>query len=50
MSGGLTERALTAAARPLLWRLGWLGGVAALAGVSVGTASKALNTRSGRGR
>jgi hypothetical protein len=32
MSAGLTERALTAAARPLLWRLSWLGGIAALAG------------------
>ena len=47
MSGGLTERALTVAARPLLWRLVWLGGIAALAGLLVVLAAAAWSARAG---
>ncbi len=47
MSAGLTERALHAAARPLLWRLGWLGGIAALAGLLLVLATAAWSARAG---
>ncbi len=47
MNAGLTEQALRAAARPLVWRLGWLGGVAALAGLLVVLTAAAWSARAG---
>ncbi|HEU5218931.1 MAG TPA: hypothetical protein VFU23_09740, partial [Gemmatimonadales bacterium] len=47
MSGRLTERALAEAARPLLWRLSWLGGAAAVAGWLLVLAAAAWSARAG---
>ena len=47
MNAGLTERALTAAARPLLRRMRWLGGITALAGLLLVLVAAAWSARAG---
>lgn len=47
MTGGQTEQALRASARPLVWRMAWLGGVAALAGLLLVLALAAWSARAG---
>lgn len=47
MTGGQTEQALRASARPLRWRMAWLGGVAALAGLLLVLALAAWSARAG---
>jgi len=47
MSGRRTERALTRAAGPLRWRLGWLGAIGAAGGLLAVLAAAAWSARSG---